>query len=266
MEVVHANLKESIVTMSRVIFALMLRETKTRYGRLQIGYLWAFLEPILLISVLGLVFTYFRMRDSSTMPLIQFLTTGFIPFMLFRDIVTQNMTAIRSNQQLLYFPQVQVFDIGIARTMLEFSTFLIVFTILSIAIAFSGIEVVTVEDPLRMILASTLIVIYGYGIGAAIGSMIPLFPSLQLIVQSAFMRPMFFLSGVFFTLEMIPDEIKPYAALNPMLQLIELFRSAYFQGYESTYIDYPYLLSVIFLTLFFGLLIQRALRRHAFKI
>jgi capsular polysaccharide transport system permease protein len=76
---------------------------------------------------------------------------------------------------------------------------------------------------------------------------------------------MFFLSGVFFTIESLPDEVKPYAALNPMLQLIELFRSAYFPGYESDYVHYPYLIGVILLTLFFGLLIQRAMRRHAFR-
>ena len=101
MVLTQITIKESLVTMFRVIFALMLRETKTRYGRLQIGYLWAFIEPVLFISLLGLVFTYLRMRDSAGLPLVQFLMTGFIPFSLFRDILMQNMTAIRQNQSLL---------------------------------------------------------------------------------------------------------------------------------------------------------------------
>jgi capsular polysaccharide transport system permease protein len=264
MELVQARVKDSIITMMRVIFAMVLRETKTRYGRLQIGYLWAFIEPILFITVIGLVFTYIRMKDSAGLPLIQFLTTGFVPFMLFRDIVTQTMMAVRQNQQLLYFPQVQAFDIGIARTVLEFSTFLVVFSILTFAIAYTGIEVVLVEDPLRVLLAVTMIVAYAFGVGTALGALIPLFPSLQLLVQVGYIRPMFFLSGVFFTIEMIPDDVKPYAALNPMLQLIELLRSAYFKGYESEYVQYPYLISIILLTLLFGLLLQRALRRYAF--
>lgn len=266
MAAIRTSYKDALKTMGRVIFALMLRETKTRYGRLQIGYLWAFIEPILFITVLGLIFKYLRLHDSMGMPLFQFLLTGFIPFMLFRDIVMQGMMSIRQNQQLLYFPQVQVFDLGAARTLLETVTFLIVFPTLALLIGFLGFEPVVVEDPLRILFAVFLIMIYSYGLGIAFGALIPLFPSTQFLVSAVIMRPMFFLSGVFFTIEVIPEELRQYAALNPMLQLIELVRSAYFPGYESAYIDYPYLVGCILLTLFTGLLMQRALRRHAFVI
>ncbi len=251
--------------MGRVIHALILRETKTRYGRLQLGYLWAFMEPVLIITVLGLVFTYMRMGSSMGLPLIQFLITGYVPFMLFRDVLSQTMLAVRPNLQLLYFPQVQIFDLGTARALLELITFLIVFTIMILLVAFTEIELVAIEDPLGMLTAIFMIVIYAYGIGTALGALIPLFPSLQFLVQAVYLRPMFFLSGVFFTIDMIPEAVRPYALLNPMLQLIEMMRAAYFPGYESTHVSYPYLISVILSTLFIGLLMQRALRRYAFQ-
>lgn len=68
MEYIQPKLSDALRTICRVNFALILRETKTRYGRLQIGYLWAFLEPILVITVLSLVFKYIRMRDIPGMP------------------------------------------------------------------------------------------------------------------------------------------------------------------------------------------------------
>ena len=37
--------------MARVIFALMIRESQSRYGHLKIGYLWVLLEPLLFITV-----------------------------------------------------------------------------------------------------------------------------------------------------------------------------------------------------------------------
>ena len=40
----------------RVIFALMLREVRTRFGRTQVGYLWALLEPITYIATMTFVF------------------------------------------------------------------------------------------------------------------------------------------------------------------------------------------------------------------
>ena len=252
--------------MARVIHALMLRETKTRYGRLQLGYLWAFMEPVLIVGVLGLIFTYTRMGSTMGLPLIQFLMTGFITFMLFRDVLTQTMLAVRPNLQLLYFPQVQIFDLGAARALLELCTFMIVFSILLLLLAFTEIEVVIIKDPLGMLTAILMIVVYAYGIGTALGALIPLFPSLQFLVQAVYLRPMFFLSGVFFTIDMLPESVRPYALLNPMLQLIELLRAAYFPGYESTHVSYPYLISVILGTVFIGLLMQRALRRYAFQI
>ena len=266
MEAIKTNIKSAIGTMLRVNFALILRETKTRYGRLQIGYIWAFLEPILIVAVLSFVFTYIRMKNIPGLPLVQFLMTGYISFMLFRDIVIQTMMGVRRNLQLLYFPQVQVIDIFTARTLLEFSTTLIVFPILIFLVSFTGIEEVTVKDPLGILVGFSLISIYSFGIGAGLGALIPLFPSLQILVTTVFMRPMFFLSGVFFTIEMLPESVKPYAALNPMLQFIEIIRSSYFINYESNWVDIPYLFTVITLTLLIGLLLQKALRRHAFKL
>jgi capsular polysaccharide transport system permease protein len=255
---VQQNPWQAMTTMARVIYALMLRETKTRYGRLQIGYLWAFVEPILFITVLGLVFTYLRLRE-------QFLLTGFVPFFLFRDIVVQTMMAVKQNLQLLYFPQVQVFDLGISRTLLELSTFVIVFTTLTFAISFTEVEVVVIDDILQMLLATCLIAAFAYGTGTVFGALIPLFPSLQFMVQVAYLRPMLFMSGVFYTIEMIPEPARVYAAWNPMLQLIELMRSAYFPGYDSEYVDFSYLIPVIVATVLIGLLTQRALRRYAFQ-
>jgi len=266
MESLRTTYKSALLTMTRVIFALTLRETKTRYGRLQLGYLWAFLEPVLIVTVLGLIFTYMRLGSSMGLPLIQFLITGYMSFMLFRDVLTQTMLAIRPNQQLLYFPQVQVFDLGAARALLELCTFIIVFSLLLVLVAFTEMEVVQIEDPLGILLAILMIALYAYGIGTALGALIPLFPSLQFLVQTVYIRPIFFLSGVFYTIEMIPEKVRPYAILNPMLQLIEMLRSAYFPGYESTHVNYPYLIGMIFCTIFIGLLMQRALRRYAFQI
>ena len=251
--------------MARVNHAMMLRETKTRYGRLQIGYVWALLEPILVVAVLSLVFKYIRMRDIPGMPLFQFLVTGYIPFMLFRDTLMQSMSAIRRNMQLLYFPQVQVLDLFTARTLLEFSTTLIVFPLLIYLISFTGFEEVAIQSPMNIFLGLIMLSIYGFGIGVGLGALVPLFPSLQILVSSVYLRPMFFLSGVFFTVDMVPEQVRSYAAYNPMLQLIEFIRSAYFPSYESKYVNFPYLIPVILITLLIGLLLQRALRRHAFR-
>jgi len=47
---------EMLQTQGRVILALIIRETRTRFGDSKLGYGWALLEPILHILLLSLVF------------------------------------------------------------------------------------------------------------------------------------------------------------------------------------------------------------------
>ena len=110
-----------------------------------------------------------------------------------------------------------------------------------------------------------MIASFAYGLGTTFGALLPLFPSLQFLVQMILLRPMFLISGVFFSIEMIPENIRPYALLNPMLQLIEMLRSSYSPVYDSSYINYPYVTVTVLLAVFIGLLTQRALRRHALQ-
>lgn len=132
-------------------------------------------------------------------------------------------------------------DFFTARTLLEFSTTLIVFPSLVLLIFYTGYENVVVQSPLAIFVGLLMISIYAFGIGVGLGALIPLFPSLQILVQTVYLRPLFFLSGVFFTVDMIPEEARPYATLNPLLQIIEFIRSSYFVSYDTIYVDYKYL-------------------------
>lgn len=266
MSATYTTPREAMKIMGRVFFALILREAETRYGRLKIGYLWAFLEPILFIAALSLIFSYFRGLQSGSMPQTLFYTTGIMPFFLFRDILVRAMSAIQSNFQLLTFPQVQVFDLIIARVLLEVATFFIVFTVLVGTIAISNFEPVHIDDPLKILEAITLISLLGLGFGIAFAALVPLFPTVQFLVNSVLIRPLFFISGIFFTADILPDKIRHYALYNPLMQLGELFRSGFFTQYESNYVDIPYLTGFTLITLFLGLLLQRALKRHALRV
>lgn len=110
---------DSVKIMARVIFALMIRESQSRYGHLKIGYLWVLLEPLLFITVLIFMFTYRTNLSPPGMSLVLFFTTGLIPYSLFRDILSRTMQAVKSNCQLLAYPQVQIFDLCTARAMFE---------------------------------------------------------------------------------------------------------------------------------------------------
>ena len=180
--------------------------------------------------------------------------------------MTKTMSAIQGNYQLLTFPQVQVFDLIIARTLLEMATYIIVFTVLVSIISLLGIEPVDIEDPMRLLMGAVLISLLALGIGFAMSALVPLFPVVQFLVGSILIRPLFFISGIFFTADIIPEHIRHYALYNPLLQLSEMMRSAFFREFESEHVNLSYLFGFTLCVLFFGMLLQRALKRHAMRI
>jgi len=263
MSTTYTTPREATQIMGRVFLALLIREAGIRYGRLKIGYLWAFIQPILFVTVLSVIFSYFGDVNRSDIPRTLLYVTGLLPFFLYRDIFMRCMSAVQSNIQLLTFPQVQVFDLIVARALLEVATFFIVFTVLVGTIALFDVEPISIGDPLQILEAIILISLLGFGFGACLVALAPLFPTIQFLVPTIIVRPLFFLSGVFFTANDIPASIRPYALYNPLLQLIELLRSGFFSNFESPYINMPYIIGFTLATLFIGLLLQRALKRHA---
>ncbi len=251
----------ALAVQGRVIHALILREIKTRFGRLQLGYIWALLEPILFVAIFYIMFMYGGRMQPSGMPLTLFLVTGIAPFLFFRNAMQMTMNAIDANRQLLTFPQVTPFDLVAARTLLEFMTMLVVFVILVSISTVIG-EPLQIENPLAVLGILVLSTMFGFGLGTTFGALMVMFPSIQQIVGSLIIRPLFFTSGIFFSVEMLPGELRELLLINPILHYSEFLRDAYFAGFNTEYADLWFATTMAVSAVFFGLLIQRAMNRR----
>ncbi|TOH27581.1 hypothetical protein CGI84_21695 [Vibrio parahaemolyticus] len=67
-------------------------------------------------------------------------------------------------------------------------------------------------------------------------------------VKSLIQRPLFFISGVFFSLQDMPKDFWPYLNWNPVLHAIELSREAVYPTYGAVGVSNFYLgMSTLFL-------------------
>ncbi len=257
-----ASICQALSTQFTVIYALILRETKTRYGDHKIGFLWAFIEPMTLIIILSSLYKAMGTQAPSGMPLFVFMTTGFLPFMIFRDTMTQLINAIASNQSLLAFPQVTTFDVILARALLELAVLITALVIILFGSSIFGNDI-RMENPLGVFAAIGLLWISGLGMGFMLACLSPILPSIRQIVSAFLGRPMLMASGIFYTSESLPPSIRDVLLYNPLLHMIELLRSSYFYSYESRYASWSFAsLSAIFV-LALGLLVHQAMRRRA---
>ena len=253
---------DALSIQSRVINALILREAHTRYGQHKIGFLWALVEPALMVAVFVLVLVFMRSSTVSGMPQVPFIICGIVPFFLFRNTMSQMQGSIATNRSLLGFPQVTTFDVLIARGLLEVAVMLCVFVFLLSVSHLTGYAI-NIERPLDVLSACLAMALIGLGGGFLFASLLPLIPSMRQITTMALGRPLFLTSGLFFTADSLPHAARDLMLYNPLLHVLELLRSAFFVEFESEHGSWGYVLSWAIGLLAAGLTTHQALRRRA---
>ncbi len=242
----------------RVIHALILREMQTRFGRGGGGFLWLFIEPILLAGMIGLM--KWAMDTTGGHPGINpflFGIVGYVPFFGFRAIVGRGGSAVPANASLMYHRQVQLIDIILARNLLEAAAVTGAVTlILGCASWVAG------EDPQSiplMMLGMVLLLLFANGLGmltAAACAMSETFDKL--------LHPILYLSlplsGALMALHWMPPAWREALLWNPQVHFHEMVRHGMFGDALPSYYDVNYMLASVVIANLLGLCALRAVR------
>jgi len=249
-----------LLTQLQVVYALLLRETKTRFGLSHLGYIWALVPSAAWILMFaGLYEVFGRMAPPGT-SMVAFLTTGIVPFSAFRETATRCMSAIDANKGLLFYPQVRPLDLVVARAVLEGATHLLL-----LALFLGGLALV--EGPPRIdSLLQTLIGLgLAIGLGASLGLLCCALSVYTPVVERIFstvMRIIFWTSALFHPVESLPTVGRDVLLLNPVAHAIETVRDGWFPGYDARHSDVWYPIVWILVLSFFGLSVERMARRR----
>ncbi|MBO1026980.1 ABC transporter permease [Ochrobactrum sp. SD129] len=230
-------------TMMRVIVAIILRETKTRFGKNKLGYLWALIEPASYIVILLLVRHYLHSKIPYGENLYLFFLTGILVYRLFISISSRTMQAITSNQSLLTYPIVKPIDTIFARIILEALTMLFIFFVFFSLLLFISSNI-KIHYPDRFGFAILATIILAAGVGTFNAVSVMLFPFWERF-WSIIKFPLLIASGVFYMPSSMPLAAQKFLAYNPVLNCIEWLR-------YGTYLDYSPLLNEWYVV-FFGL-------------
>lgn len=212
-----------------VIFALVLREMRGRFGRLRMGALWVVLEPVAHLAAVGTLVTL-RTQASPSYEFLVWLLVGLSPFLLYKNIVLKLMGSVDANKALFSYKQIQPADAFIARTLVEFCISAIVFFLIYVGLTWYGLDT-RIADPLMWL----FILLVGIALSMSLGTIYAIIanaiPEAAFILRLTFL-PLYILSGVVFSLHRIPDEYMQYILWNPYLHIIDLIRSKTFFRYN----------------------------------
>lgn len=218
------NLYGACECMFTVISALFLRETVTLYGQNKMGYVWVLLRDIFGIGIFIAIRLLIGIQFEKGMHIVFFLLAGFLIFYIFSESVSKCMNAISANSALLSFPHVIPLDLMITRCIMVFFTNMQSALFVVIATFLCGISLTIGNVGLFVycILGTSLL---GFAFGVLLSSLSVFYPFLGKLWTFA-SRILFFASGVFFSVDRFPSDYREILSYNPILQLIEGFRSS----------------------------------------
>jgi capsular polysaccharide transport system permease protein len=238
----------------RVITAIILRETKTKFGRYKFGYAWAFVEPIVYVSLFVLIRAFVSANSAVGTQMVIYVVTALLAFRMFMAICSSTMKAIASNMALLAFPPVKPVDCLIARVILEALTMAVIWLIFYTALtAVSELRVVV--DYNNLIGAFGAIVLLGAGIGTLNAIISSLFSWYERIWSMASL-PLFIMSGVFFNPSQLPETARAIVEWNPIAHCVEWVRFSTQFTYHPM-LDRGYVVAFGLAALTTGLLLER---------
>lgn len=212
--------------------ALFLREVRNRYGAFRFGYVWAVLQPLLFVFLINEVRSLFGGRqDVYGVSGLYFFLIGILPFFMYQGGFHQAMGAMSSFRGIFNYRQVRPIDIIFVRCSIEFVLLSIVMLIFMTGLHWLH-SPVDIENPLAFMAALGLLFVFTQGAGLIADVYVTKSPDTRRIF-TLLDRPLFFISGVFFTAEVLPESMRAYLMWNPLLHAIDLGRGALLSEYES---------------------------------
>jgi capsular polysaccharide transport system permease protein len=241
----------------RVIHALLLRELQTRFGRGHLGFVWLFLEPLLLAVGISALKMLMRTNQYGEVPTFLFVVVGYAPYFAFRAIINRAAAAFQANMTLMYHRQVRLLDIMIARNLLEMAAVTCV-----LLIVVSGTSWFTGFTPYSVpIVMGALLLLFGFSNGLAL---LVAAGAARWEVVDKIVHPLTYLalpfSGALFALHFMPPSWREALLWNPQANLHEMVRDGMFGDLIPAYYDLTYVLIWVFMVNLLGIAAVRAVR------
>jgi ABC-type polysaccharide/polyol phosphate export permease len=245
-----------------VVFEMAKRDFRNMYIGSSLGVIWTFVQPMAMALILWAVFVHgFRSQSIGEIPFAIYLLTGLIPWNFFSETLVKSTNVVSEYSFIVKKIQFRTSILPIVKIMSGlfvhciFIVILLVF-LFSYKIPFS---IFWLQSLYYLFAMCVLLIGYSW-----------LFSSLNVFLKdvsqiiSIAVQVGFWVTPVFWHLEMFPQEFYPYLRLNPMFYIIEGYRDSFLYG--IAFWDKPvytfYFWMGTFITLAAGLYTFKRLRSH----
>jgi capsular polysaccharide transport system permease protein len=243
----------------RVIWALLLREIITRYGREGLGIIWIIAEPAMFIVGVMVIFSQLHSGEAGA-SVAEYLAVSYPTLLLWRNGTNRVTKAVDVNRALLNYRPVRPIDIIYSRIILEFvsttATFIFLYLI------FVAIGVCQWPDDLFIMLIGWLMIVwFSFAFVLTMAAMAELSDTIERS-SHIILYLMLPFSGVFLAAHLVPEPFRDYLLFFPLVDCVEWFHAGYYGSRMETYYYPEYtIIATLAFTLFSFALTNIAIKR-----
>lgn len=233
---------------------LVVKNVKLQYRNSVLGMFWTFLQPLLTMIVLSVVFNNLFGKDSSAVvnyPV--YLLSGRLLHDFYTQSTKRSMRAIRSNSSIIKKVYVPKYIYPLSQVLSTFVTFLISLIVLAVVIFFFNIikvHPITISWQVIFVFIPIIVLFFlSLGIGMILCTLDVFFKDVENFYD-VFTLLLFYLTPIVYTVDKLGFKEGSWQAmvlkLNPMYGIVEMFRAAVLHSSEFfSYFDVNMLLYTI---------------------
>lgn len=213
------RLKE-IYSYREVVRNFVARDLKTRYKGSALGFLWSFLNPLLNLAVLAIVFSFVIRAGVEHFPI--FLLIGILSWQFLASSLIQSSRSIIDNGGLIkkiYLAR-EIFPISVViGNLIQLLFSLLVLIILLVFFQILP-NILWLLFPVLLILQMLFVL----GIALILASLSVFFRDVPILVESL-LPVWYFATPIFYPISLIPGKFAKFYLLNPMASFLTAYRN-----------------------------------------
>jgi ABC-2 type transport system permease protein len=208
-----------------MLSSLVLTDLRTRYKGSVLGFLWTFLNPLLMLIVYTFVFSNILRANIENYPM--FLFVAILPWIFFQSSVQNSINIIIRNGNMvkkIYFPR-EVLPISAVAGGAVNYLFGLMILIPALLIFGISIKATILLIPVILLIQSLLTL----GISFAVAALNVYFRDVEHIV-SFMLQLGFYVTPIIFPVNLFPEKFQPFFKLNPLTGIMEAYRDVMIYG------------------------------------
>jgi lipopolysaccharide transport system permease protein len=208
-----------------LILQLTARDFKSRYLGSYLGLLWAFINPVVTILIFWFVFEVgFKSAPVGDFPFILWLMAGIIPWFFIAETLMGGTGAVVENS---YLVKKVVFRVSMLPIVKLLSALVVhLFFVLVIFVIFSVYHIYPGLHSLQVIYYGFSAIVLLLGLTWLTSALTVFLKDVGQIV-AMFVQFGFWLTPIFWSLQMVPEKYQIYLKLNPAYYIIEGYRDSF---------------------------------------